>query len=67
MDRTERFGLILSPVEKQALAQLAEREGGLSQAAMLRHLLREAARQCGFLPRDGTSNIQHLEPGEEVE
>ena len=33
MDRTERFGLVLSPAEKRALAQLAADEGGLSQAA----------------------------------
>ena len=50
MERTERFGLILSPVEKSALAQLAEAEGGLSQAAILRHLLRRAARERGLWP-----------------
>ena len=50
MDRTERFGLVLSPVEKSVLARLAESEGGLSQAAMLRHLLRREARECGLWP-----------------
>jgi hypothetical protein len=52
MDRTERFGLILSPAEKHTLARLAEVEGGLSQAAILRHLLRRAAREHGLWPPD---------------
>jgi len=33
MERSVRFGLLLSPAEKQALAQLAEAEGGVSQGA----------------------------------
>ena len=61
MDRTERFGLILSPAEKQALEQLAEVEGGLSQAATLRHLLRRAARERGLLPAQAESATQAQE------
>ena len=52
MDRTERFGLVLSPTEKWVLAQLAEAEGGLSQAATLRYLLRRAAREHDLWPPD---------------
>ena len=52
MDRTERFGMVLSATEKQVLQLLAEGEGGLSQAALLRHLLRQAARDRGLLPGD---------------
>lgn len=50
MERTERFGLVLSPAEKQALADLAEAEGGLSQGAMVRSLIRQAARERGLWP-----------------
>jgi hypothetical protein len=50
MDRTERFALKLCRAEKVALARLAEDEGGLSQAAMLRHLLRREARARGLWP-----------------
>ena len=50
MDRTERFGLVLSPVEKRVLAQLAEVDGGLSQAATIRRLIRIEARERGLWP-----------------
>jgi len=51
VERTERFGLILSPMEKRALVLLAEAEGGLSQAAVLRRLIRLAARDKGLAGR----------------
>jgi hypothetical protein len=57
MDRTERFGLVLSDTEKRVLCRLAESQGGLSQAAMLRHLLLQAARQNGLLP-PGESDVR---------
>jgi hypothetical protein len=50
MDRTERFGLNLSPDEKRVLRQLAEVDGGASQAATLRRLLRREARERGLWP-----------------
>ena len=50
MNRQHRFGLLLSAAEKQVLQRLAEMEGGLSQAAMLRRLIREAGRERGFWP-----------------
>jgi len=46
--RTEQFGLVLLPSEKRALERLAEAEGGLSQAATLRRLIREAATLRGL-------------------
>ena len=50
MLRTERFGLVFSPAEKRTLERLAEAEGGLSQAAILRCLLRRAAHEHGLWP-----------------
>ena len=64
MKRSIRFGLLLNSVEKQALAQLAEAEGGLSQGAMVRNLIRTEARRRGlWLPPDGNDHqeqeVQH--------
>ena len=50
MNRKHRFGLLLSSVEKRTLKRLAEAEGGLSQAATLRRLIREAAYERGLWP-----------------
>lgn len=46
--RTEQFGLVLLPSEKVALERLAEVEGGLSQAALVRRLIRQAAKDQGL-------------------
>lgn len=40
--------MLLNPAEKRALAQLAEFEGGLSLGAMIRHLIRDQAREHGL-------------------
>lgn len=48
MSRPVRFGLLLNTAEKQALVRLAETEGGLSQSAMVRSLIRRAARDRGL-------------------
>ena len=48
MRRSIRFGLLLSKAEERALAQLAESEGGLSKGAMVRSLIRQAARERGL-------------------
>ena len=50
MKRSIRFGLLLNTSEKQALARLAEGEGGLSQGAMVRSLIRQAALKRGLWP-----------------
>jgi hypothetical protein len=48
--RSERFGLILSEHEKEALARLAEADGGLSAAALVRRLVRQEAKRRGLWP-----------------
>ncbi len=45
MKKSYRFGLMLTPAEKHALERLAELEGGLSKAALIRRLIREAAKR----------------------
>ena len=50
MLKTEQFALLLAPCEKQALEKLAEHDGGLSKAAMVRRLIRHAARDRGLWP-----------------
>ena len=53
MNREIRFGFLLNCAERQALAQLAESEGGLSQGAMLRSLIRTKAAERGLWPPKG--------------
>ncbi len=50
MEKCERFGLVLTPAEKNTLVRLAENEGGLSQAAFVRRLIRDAGRAAGLWP-----------------
>jgi hypothetical protein len=50
MLRTKRLGLVLTPAEKSVLVRMAEAEGGLSQAALVRRLIRHAARERGLWP-----------------
>ena len=59
--RTEQFGMLLSGPEKEALRLLAEVEGGLSQAALLRRLIRREARRAGVLPLVATEGKARLE------
>ena len=49
MKKSERFGLVLTPVEKTALAKMAEREPDSSQSAIVRRLIRESAKRLGLL------------------
>jgi hypothetical protein len=58
MLRTRRFGIVLSQAEKRTLERLAEAEGGLSQAAILRYLLRRAARERGLWPPPANQHAQ---------
>jgi hypothetical protein len=61
MYRTERLGLLLTPAEKTAVVQMAEAEGGLSQSALVRRLIRNAARERGIWPPDKPKHtIQHI-------
>jgi hypothetical protein len=50
--KSERFGMILSPAEKIAGQKLAEREGGLSLAALIRRLIRVEADKQNLWPPD---------------
>jgi len=50
MKKKERFGFLLTREEKIALKRLAEREGGLSAAALLRRLIRQTAQKQGVWP-----------------
>ena len=45
MRRSQRLGFLLSEREKAALRRLAEAEGGLSQAALVRGLIRAEAKR----------------------
>jgi len=47
--RSVRFGLVLTEREKHALAKLTEAEGDLSQAAVVRRLIRQEAQRRGLL------------------
>lgn len=51
MNRELRFAFVLTPAEKYALTRLSEVEGGLSQAATVRRLIRKEARRHGLWPR----------------
>jgi len=52
MRKSERLGFVLSRREKSALRYLAEMEGGLSQSALLRRLIRAEAQRRGLWPEE---------------
>mgnify|MGYP001123535006 CR=1 FL=1 len=65
MQRSIRFGLLLSSAEKQALARLAEAAGGLSQGALIRSLIRQEAHRRGLWhPDDQAPSPTPPNPGE---
>ena len=49
MVKTERFQFVLSSDEKTVIELLAELEGGLSQAALIRRLIHRAAVANGII------------------
>jgi hypothetical protein len=57
MTKTERIGLVLSTEEKTAGKRLAEAEGGLSFAALVRRLIRTEANRRGLWPI-----VHHTQP-----
>ena len=64
MRKTKRLGLTLTPGEKALVIRLADLEGGLSQAALVRRLVRKAAIACGLWSCTGQSRSAddtHLE------
>jgi hypothetical protein len=55
--RRERLSLVLTSAEKSLVEQLAEVEGGLSLAATIRRLIRQAARQHGLEPYSRSQRV----------
>ena len=53
MKRDERLHLVLNVTERAALRRLAEADGNLSQAALLRRLVLVEAERRGLLPFGG--------------
>lgn len=60
MQKNKRFGLMLTPIEKVAITQLAEYEGGLSQAALVRRLIRKAAHEYGLWPPEQIPEFENV-------
>jgi hypothetical protein len=54
MQKTERFGLVLSPTEREALERLAEQER-ISAAAVIRRLIWRSAHEQELWPRQQIS------------
>lgn len=52
MEKSERFGLVLTPTEKEVAFQLAQ---GESVAALIRRLIRDAARAADLWPPTPTA------------
>jgi len=50
MPKTERLGVALTPLDKEAVRRLADAEGGLSAAALVRRLIRQEAQRRGLWP-----------------
>lgn len=55
--KSQRFGLVLTIAEKMAIRQLAELEGGLTQGALVRCLIREAAQKKGIWEKQDESAL----------
>ena len=45
MQKTKRFSLVITTSENEAISFLADLEGGLSKAALIRRLIRKAAKE----------------------
>lgn len=58
MNKTLRFGFTLTPHEREAMSRLAEVEGGLSHAALIRLLIRQAAKTQGLWLTKQISNVR---------
>jgi len=63
VQKTERFGLVLTQSEKIVVTQLAEQEGGLSQAALVRRLIRKAAFERGLWPPELKKSLEAAQNG----
>jgi len=61
MKKSERLGLVLTPAEKKVVATLARSRGGLSNSALIRCLIHEAARTAGLFLDEPTSSAKQNE------
>ena len=59
MKKTKRFGVLLTKEESIALTQLAELEGGLSKAALIRRLIRNAAVHQSIWPYQPSRDVSN--------
>lgn len=66
MFKTERIGLVLTPLDKEAVHRLADAEGGLSAAAMVRRLIRQEAQRRGLWPATPAPSAAPTPTGEGV-
>lgn len=57
MHMTKRLSLVLSPMEKTVIEQLAKTEGELSQSALVRQFIKDAAHPPGVWPSDKQHRI----------
>jgi hypothetical protein len=62
MLKIKRLGLVLTEEEKRFVVQLARIEGGLSQASLIRRLIRQAASAHGLVKFE--SSVSDGETGE---
>lgn len=61
MQKSQRLSLVLTAAEKRVAIQLADKEGGLSIAALVRRLIREAAQVAGLWPPVDTGKLIEIE------
>lgn len=60
MLKTKRIGLIVTDEEKKWVVQLAQLEGGLSQASLIRRLIHQAAEQYSLITKlNATEEIKN--------
>jgi len=59
MAKIQRFGFLLTSEEKILISQLAQIEGGLSQAALVRRLIHQAALEKGLTTLYQPSPVDH--------
>lgn len=66
MFKTERIGLVLTPLDKEAVRRLADADGGLSAAALVRRLIRQEAQRRGLWPATPAPNAAPTPAGQGV-
>jgi hypothetical protein len=62
MRKNKRIGLWLTDEEKILVARLAEIEGGLSRAALIRRLIHQSAKEHNLIEPETLVNINKPRP-----